>query len=141
MVSFARIGVLAFVILLLTFIVATAAYAATKVGTNGSNLLFGTDRGDILYGLNGGDHLRGKQGSDELYAGAGKDEARGSRGDDYIVGGSGYDELFGIRGNDLVDAADGRRDYADCGNGPEDRASVDKEDIVKNCEFVNGKPV
>ena len=35
----------------------------------------------------------------------------------------------------------GRLDDIYCGSGDADRASVDEEDAVSNCEFVNGEPV
>jgi hypothetical protein len=37
--------------------------------------------------------------------------------------------------------SDGRADDVFCGNGENDRASVDKEDTVGGCEYVNGKHV
>src|SRR5215208_4704197 len=127
--------------LLIATALAGAAWAATKVGTNGSDLLIGTDHSDVIYGLNGQDLLRSKPGADELYGGKGPDALVGNRGADYLVGGSGYDHLYGDRGNDFIEAADGLAEYVDCGSGTNDRASVDEEDAVSNCEFVNGEQV
>jgi Ca2+-binding RTX toxin-like protein len=127
--------------LLMATALAGAAWAATQVGTNGPDTLKGTKRSDIVYGLNGKDSLFGKPGGDELYAGKGIDFVFGNRGADYIVGGTGYDGLYGDRGNDLIVANDGRLDDIYCGSGDADRASVDEEDAVSNCEFVNGEPV
>jgi Ca2+-binding RTX toxin-like protein len=124
--------------LMLALIVASAAYAAVDVGTNGPDTLIGTDRPDTIYGLNGADGISGKQGDDELYAGKGDDEASGNKNEDYLVGGRGFDNLFGNRGDDVIEAADNRHDLVDCGNGDADRASVDEEDTVRNCEIVNG---
>jgi Ca2+-binding RTX toxin-like protein len=129
-------------VLLLTFIVAAAAYAATLVGTNGDNALIGTNGPDKMYGLNGYDVLEGKNGADELYAGKGSDEAYGKGKDDYLVGGSGWDQLYGGRGSDIIEAADGRRDDVVCGSGKADKATIDDDDFLLNgCEFVNGRPV
>jgi Ca2+-binding RTX toxin-like protein len=137
-----RIAILATAALMLTFIIASVAYAATLVGTNGSNALIGTSGPDTIYGLNGFDVLEGKSGADELYAGKGPDEAYGARGADYLVGGSGFDQLYSQQGNDIIEAADGRRDDVVCGSGKVDSATVDDEDrIFGGCEFVNGRPV
>jgi Ca2+-binding RTX toxin-like protein len=139
-----RIAILAAAALMLTFIVASVAYAATLVGTNGSNALIGTRGPDTIYGLNGFDVLEGKAGEDELYAGKGPDEAYGAKAADYLVGGSGRDQLYSQQGNDIIEAADGRRDDLVCGAGKGDRATVDDEDNVSRfsgCEIINGDPV
>jgi Ca2+-binding RTX toxin-like protein len=139
-----HIAVLATGALVLTFIVASVAYAATLVGTNGSNALIGTGGPDIIYGLNGYDVLEGKAGPDELYAGKGTDEVYGARGADYLVGGTGFDQLYGQQGNDIIEAADGMRDDVVCGAGKADSATVDAEDrlfLFNGCEEVNGRPV
>ena len=140
-----RIAILAMAVLLLTFIVAAAAYAATLIGTNGNNALIGTNGPDKMYGLNGYDVLEGLNGADELYAGKGADEAYGARGADYLVGGSGWDQLYGQQGNDRIEAADGRPDDVVCGAGKADSATVDYDEdrlfLFNGCEFVNGRPV
>jgi len=125
-----RIAILATAALVLTFIVAAAAYAATLVGTNGSNALIGTRGPDTIYGLNGFDVLEGKSGADELYAGKDPDEAYGAKAADYLVGGSGRDQLYSGRGNDIIEAADGRRDDVVCGSGKADSATVDDDDRI-----------
>jgi Ca2+-binding RTX toxin-like protein len=117
----------------------------TEVGTNGNDDLiapfdhFGQQ--DTVYGLNGRDELFGDNGDDELYGGNGQDRILGDYDEDYIVGGQGRDYLSGNAHADIVEAADGRADDVYCGNGENDRASVDKEDTVGGCEFVNGKRV
>jgi Ca2+-binding RTX toxin-like protein len=136
-----RIAILATAALVLTLIVAAAAYAATLVGTNGSNALIGTRGPDTIYGLNGFDVLEGKSGTDELYAGKDPDEAYGAKAADYLVGGSGRDQLYSGRGNDIIEAADGRRDDVVCDSGKADSATVDDDDrIFGGCEIVNGQP-
>lgn len=140
-----RIAILAMAVLLLTFIVAAAAYAATLVGTNNGDALMGTNGSDTIYGLNGTDVLEGRAKADELYAGKGADEAYGARGADYLVGGSGFDQLYGQQGNDRIEAADGSRDDVVCGAGEADSATVDEEiDRLfqfNGCETINGRPV
>ena len=42
---------------------------------------------------------------------------------------------------DTIEAADGRADVVFCGNGANDKASVDEEDTVGGCEFVNWERV
>ena len=136
-----RIAIPAAAALMLTFIVASVAYAATLVGTNGSNALIGTRGPDIIYGLNGFDVLESKRGNDELYTGAGNDEAYGAKGADYLVGGTGFDQLYSGRGNDRIEAADGRRDDVVCGAGKADSVTVDDDDFIDRCEIINGDPV
>ena len=55
------------------------------------------------------------------------------------LGRRGYDELEGWQGNDRIEAADGRQDFVGCGPGDDDRASVDPQDYVRDCEIVNGE--
>lgn len=76
-----------------------------------------------------------------MYGGIGNDRIEGYEDADYIVGGQGWDYLTGGRHADIIEAADGRRDIIFCGNGENDRASVDEEDTVGGCEFVNGERV
>jgi hypothetical protein len=129
--------------LLMATALAGAAWAATKVGTNGSDLLIGTKARDAIYGLDGPDDVLGRANNDRLYGGSDSDEIRGNRNADYIVGGQGPDDLFGGRGTDVIEAADGfhEQDFVDCGPGLQDRASVTADDEVINCEFVNGERV
>ena len=115
----------------------------TEVGTNGNDDLvapFSRFQQDTAYGLNGRDELYGDSGDDELYGGNGQDRILGDSDEDYIVGGKGWDYLSGNAHADTIEAADGQKDDVYCGNGKRDRASVDKEDTVKGCETVNGKP-
>jgi Ca2+-binding RTX toxin-like protein len=116
----------------------------TEVGTNGNDDLvapFSQFQRDTVYGLNGRDELFGDNGDDELYGGNGQDRFLGDYDEDYIVGGQGWDYLSGNAHADIIEAADGRADDVYCGNGENDRASVDKEDTVGGCEYVNGKRV
>ena len=127
--------------LLLATALAGAAWAATKVGTNGSDLLIGTNARDTIYGLDGPDDVLARANNDRLYGGSDSDEIHGGRNADYIVAGQGPDDLFGGRGTDVIEAADGfhEQDFVDCGPGLQDRASVDANDDVINCEIVTGE--
>jgi Ca2+-binding RTX toxin-like protein len=68
---------------------ASAALAATIVGTPGN------------------DRLRGSQFDDQIDAKAGNDVVRGFRGNDDINGGQGADRLFGNAGNDTIQGLQG----------------------------------
>jgi Ca2+-binding RTX toxin-like protein len=136
-----RAGVAVAFALLMATALTGAAWAATKVGTNGSDLLIGTNARDTIYGLNGPDDVLARASNDRLYGGSDSDEIHGGRNADYIVAGQGPDDLFGGRGTDVIEAADGfhEQDFVDCGLGLQDRAGVDANDDVMNCEIVNGE--
>src|SRR3712207_4321209 len=66
--------------LLMATVLAGAALAADRVGTNDMDLLIGTDARDTIYGLNGPDDVFGKAGNDRrLYGGSDSDEIHGNR--------------------------------------------------------------
>ncbi len=100
------------------------------VGTNKGEYLAGGGHDDVIFGLGGNDTLLG---------GAGDDRIHGGPGNDVITGGSGADHLYGGPGSDTIHAADGERDFVDCGRG-NDRAVVDSVDKVVNCEVVVTSP-
>jgi Ca2+-binding RTX toxin-like protein len=79
--------------------------------------------------------IRGKAGNDRLNGTAGRDRIEGLGGNDTINGRGGADTLLGGAGNDTITANDGVRDVVDCGAG-NDRATVDRRDVVRNCERV-----
>ena len=95
--------------------------------TGGWTEMSGTDRADRLTGTKGQDQILGDGGNDRIKAGAGDDE---------IDGGDGRDTIDAGSGNDMVYARDKKRDTIDCGSGKSDRAIVDTDDRVKNCEKV-----
>ncbi len=100
------------------------------VGTNGNDYLAGSGHDDTIIGLRGNDTILGGAGDDRLY---------GGNGNDVITGGSGADRIDAGPGSDTVNAADGERDVINCGSG-DDHATVDKVDIVHNCELVTVIP-
>ncbi len=83
----------------------------------------------------------GGSGKDSLSGGNGKDELSGGDGDDRLVGLGGRDNLSGGSGDDSLNAATfGKsegRDRVDCGSGNNDKATVDRDDRVYNCEKVS----
>jgi dienelactone hydrolase len=99
-----------------------------QIGTRKRDKLRGTAVGDSLRGRGGRDVLRGKRGRDCL---------SGGRGGDRLKGGPDADRLRGGRGRDQVDAKDGDRDAVRCGPG-DDRAKVDRRDMVRGCERRRG---
>ena len=130
-------AVLSMMMLALT---ATAAFAATKHGTNQGDALYGTDYADTIYGYGGADLVYGYGGADVLYGGneygwgdkilggssddrvhgeggddalygeGGNDRVYGGHGDDLVQGGYGYDTLDGGPGADRINAQDGQKD-------------------------------
>jgi hypothetical protein len=106
------------VVLVAAFVVGMPAAAKTVVGTNGPDVLRGSERSDKLYG---------KGGQDRLY---------GLAGNDLLVGGPGRDLLDGAKGNDRLLTRDGVQDTVRCGSG-RDAAVVDVRDRVEpSCESV-----
>ncbi|WP_319799658.1 M10 family metallopeptidase C-terminal domain-containing protein [Microvirga rosea] len=66
-----------------------------------SEIISGTDRGDIISGGVGSDKLSGGGGNDVLTGGVGKDILNGGGGDDRLEGGLGQDILIGGSGRDI----------------------------------------
>ena len=109
------------------------ALAVNKVGTNGTDLLVGTDGDDNLVGRGGNDFLEGLTGSDNLAGGRGNDFL----GDD-VFRESSEDNLSGGKGNDtiLVDNGTAAEDVVVCGDGF-DRVFADRADLIAaDCERV-----
>lgn len=84
---------------------------ATKVGTNGPNVLRGTPHVDVLVGLRGNDrflgfgsrdYICGGAGVDLVHAGRGSDRVKGGVGADLLIGDAGNDSLIGDRGHDVL---------------------------------------
>jgi serine protease AprX len=103
-----------------------ATVPTIKTGTDSANTLVGTARNDTLNGRGGPDVLNGGKGNDTIDGGTGNDR---------ITGGPGRDTIKAGTGNDVVNARDRERDVVDCGPG-RDTATVDKIDVVRNCELV-----
>jgi hypothetical protein len=127
------------------------ALALNKTGTDGPNILSGTNESDkllgrggkdILLGLGGKDNLRGEKGNDVARGDVGSDKIVGARGNDLLIDGprteSFEDKLSGGRGNDVLDAFNqpAFEDTISCGKGF-DRVLADSKDVVAaDCERV-----
>ncbi|CCH89612.1 Endonuclease/exonuclease/phosphatase [Modestobacter italicus] len=71
-------------------------------GTDGDDVLRGTNGVDVVMGLGGDDTLAGGNGEDVLCGGAGEDTLTGDNGDDVLLGGFGADRLDGANGDDVL---------------------------------------
>lgn len=100
---------------------------ANVLGTSKKDRLRGTRRDDLVAGGRGNDRLNGSGGDDCV---------SGEAGNDKLSGGGGKDKVKGGGGKDKVKAADGKKDKVNCGGG-DDRATVDPEDRVHNCEEID----
>ena len=89
----------------------------TITGTEGDDVLVGTEQADVICGLGGNDILHGRAGSDTLDGGRGNDQLYGGRGADTLHGGKGADRLYGQAGNDtLIGGRGNDRLYGQAGN-------------------------
>jgi predicted extracellular nuclease len=78
------------------------------VGTDTSNTIFSLNGNDVVCSLGGSDTIFGGDGSDEISAGAGSDTVFGSSGDDIIEAEDGDDNVFGESGNDTINGGNGK---------------------------------
>jgi Ca2+-binding RTX toxin-like protein/cytoskeletal protein CcmA (bactofilin family) len=67
---------------------------------NGDDIALGQDGNDTINGSNGNDILFGQAGNDVINAGGGDDTVYGGSGNDQITGGPGVDQLWGGSGHD-----------------------------------------
>lgn len=86
--------------------------APTKVGTERSDQLQGTDGIDVIVGLGGHDRISGASGDDFICGGAGRDHLGGGGGDDHLEGAEDADALDGGFGNDVVSGGGGSDDLS-----------------------------
>lgn len=114
-------------------------------GGSGNDTLGGDDGKDTLDGGRGNDRVSGGRGNDKAGGGDGNDTVSGGDGNDKLTGGKGRDKLSGGKGrnsysagagDDTVSAANEVRETVDCGAGRRDKATVDRNDVVRNCETV-----
>jgi Ca2+-binding RTX toxin-like protein len=129
-------------------------------GTNGDDVLIGTDRRDGLFGKDGDDVLRGLGAADFLDAdsndantvnGSGTDIVSGGAGADSIYGGPDSDALSGGRGDDFINdgryrnngaptTGDSARDTIDCGPGRDTVRAQRIDAVSSDCERVTRRP-
>ena len=77
------------------------------IGTNGNDILDGTDGADKIVGLAGDDQLYGQDGNDKLDGDKGKDTLQGGHGHDTVEGGKDADRINGGYGNDKLEGGRG----------------------------------
>lgn len=81
---------------------------ATKVGTNGNDVLKGRKKKvDVIAGLGGNDTIQGLGKGDLLCGGPGNDVLFGQGGNDKLSGDDGSDQISGGKGNDVIDGGAG----------------------------------
>ena len=100
---------------------------ATKVGTEGANVLNGTTGADVIVGLGGNDKINGKGGKDVLCGGTGNDT---------LTGGPAVDKFDGGDGNDAIYSRDGVKETVVRGGPGTDKAHKDKADKTSSVERV-----
>lgn len=83
---------------------------ATCVGTEGSDLIWGTEDDDVIVGGGGDDVIHGDAGDDTICGGPGNDVIHGARGEDALFGEEGSDVLFGARDEDVLFGGPGDHD-------------------------------
>ena len=89
---------------------------ATCVGTEGADLILGTDRDDVIVAGGGNDVVHGDAENDIVCGGPGNDSLMGARGIDRLYGGPGNDWLFGAPEGDELYGGEG--DYDVLWGGP-----------------------
>ncbi len=72
------------------------------IGTEGSNILMGTDGDDAITAYGGADYSFGRDGADVIDGGEGSDYLFGGNDTDVLNGGEGNDTLFGDAGDDIL---------------------------------------
>lgn len=86
-------------------------YRGELKGTNGADVIVGTNAkdeiegkggNDVICGGNGNDELEGGSGNDKLFGEAGKDELKGDDGNDTLTGGTEADKFNGGSGKDTA---------------------------------------
>ena len=89
---------------------------ANMIGSEGRDILRGSNESDIIFGLEGNDALSGLDGNDILAGGLGADILSGGRGNDILFGGEGNDLIYSDNGADILFGGEGV-DTLSGGNG------------------------
>jgi Ca2+-binding RTX toxin-like protein len=113
-------------------------------GTDGDDVILGTDEQDEINTGFGDDLVRARRGADLISNGDsdywfGEDENHGGRGDDYIVGQLDSEKHFGGRGDDIiVDYKSGKNpDVIRCGPGHDEALYTKGLDrVADDCEIL-----
>lgn len=86
---------------------ATIVGSGIIYGTDGPDVIVGSNKDDTIQGLGGDDIICGGNGEDELVGGGGNDRLLGGNGRDRLLGGQGDDRLFGDNGRDELSGETG----------------------------------
>ncbi|VVP25155.1 Bifunctional hemolysin/adenylate cyclase [Pseudomonas fluorescens] len=103
-------------------------------GTNDPDTIFGLGGGDVINGNGGNDIINGGDGNDTLNGDAGIDRISGGNGNDIINGGADRDLLTGNDGNDIINGGAGNDTTMSGGagndvvNGGEGNDTLDGDD-------------
>lgn len=98
-------------------------------GTNVNNLIYGFEGNDYINGGNGDDCLVGGLGNDTVFGSNGDDVIFGNEGDDFLHGGNGHDVIFGNEGNDEIYGGNGD-DFINTGSGNDKVNAGNGDDTV-----------
>ncbi len=93
---------------------------ATCIGTDGHDLILGSEEDDVIAALGGRNVVHGDAGNDTICGGPEGDSLFGARGDDTIYGEGGSDWLFGAPGADKLRGGEGDFDVLWGGPGFDD---------------------
>jgi Ca2+-binding RTX toxin-like protein len=105
---------------------------ATIVGTDGNDVIQGTEKSDVIWAGPGDDTVYGGLGNDIICGGPGDDLIHGGRGNDWIEGGAGTDRVFGDLGDDHVSGGPGNQDEVSGGLGIDTvNGGPGNEDLVR----------
>jgi RHS repeat-associated protein len=131
-----------------------AAYPGKNiiVGTDGDDVIDGTNKPDCIVGGRGNDRIQGGNDNDVIFAGEGNDNISGDNGndilfadvgDDTVSGGSGNDTLFGGAGNDRLSGGNGDdilhgEDGADWLNGENGTDTITGDNCYDRVVASNG---
>ncbi len=124
---------------------------ATCVGSEGHDLILGSEEDDVIVTLGGRNVVHGDAGDDIICGGPENDSLFGARGDDTIYGNGGSDWLFGAPGADKLRGGEGDFDVLwggpgfddlDGGPGEEDVCMLQREmaTYTTDCETVYPPP-
>jgi len=80
---------------------------ATCIGTEGDDVVIGSDVDDVIVVGKGNDVVHADAGDDLVCGGPGNDSLFGARGEDIMYGEEGNDWLFGAQGVDNLDGGEG----------------------------------
>lgn len=120
----------------------------TCVGSDGHDLIWGSEMRNVIYAGAGNDAIKGSEENDVICGGPGNDSIHGARGDDALYGDEGSDMLFAGPGTDVLEGGPGDFDMLwggpdfdqlDGGDGAFDYCLIMRDDgqaSVETCEII-----